>query len=55
MYKFLHRLGEGCSHSAAILFKVEYAVRVGTHLLLLMSVDGIKYLQRRYVGFRMNL
>ena len=25
----LHRLGEGCSHIAAILFKVESAVRLG--------------------------
>ena len=25
----IFRLGEGCSHMAAILFKVEYAVRLG--------------------------
>ena len=27
-------------------------LEMGTHLLLLMSVDGTKYSQRRYIGFR---
>ena len=27
-------------------------LETGTHLLLLMSVDGTKYSQRRYIGIR---
>ena len=29
MYVLFYRLGEGCSHVAAIMFKVECAVRLG--------------------------
>ena len=46
---FDSRLGEGCSHVAAVMFKVEYAVRQGfTSVTFIASVVGTAVFLQKY-------
>ena len=43
-----YRLGEGCSHSAAILLKIEYAVRNGYMSVTSNQCSWTQCLQEKY-------